>query len=796
MQFDPASKKLRIDAAELCHTVVNHASIDRRAAHIRPDDGKVDELLEHQYGTNYHPKQELCRTVSRGGLFYEIHATADGIARASGKTTVCVNRLFGDYTSKLDADRTAETVAFAALLAYMVAESEMLGTIAFRITFFHNSRDKSVIEKSFSRRELAEAVGRLLDLHRPFAALEAERLCVRIPNCKTLTFPYPEMRPQQRDFIVETLRAIGSGKKALIEAPTGTGKTAAALYPALRALGAGMIDKIFYFTSKNTTALAALDAARKMSDKTGIRAVHITAKERICPVKLRDPMKCTPEVCPRAKGHFGRVPDALADLVGAARIYDADTIADIAGKHSVCPYELSLDLSEACDLIICDCNYLIDEAAYFRRYFEPGASDARYVFLFDEAHNLLDRAKACYGGELRRSEIRRFLDETRTAPKNAVCDTLTDLDFYIDSMRELCADNLEEDAGGTVHGFTTVHSFDKQLYDLLVAFDRAASKYIRSPLCGSLPDSLHMLADKAKKYITAMELFDRAFVGTVTVHGEEVITKVICIDPSELLAKKTARGRATVFFSATLTPLDYYATLYGAPDAAKLKLDCPYDPANLCVCIMDKLSVRYQYRSQSAASVADAIMQTVSRRDGNYMVYFPSYAYMTEVQTLFKYKYPHIRTVVQAKEMSEYARRGFLDAFRAGARTALVGFSVLGGIYSEGIDLVGDRLIGSVIVGVGLVQPSDENEILREYYDDKYEAGREYAYIYPGFNRVLQAAGRVIRTETDRGVIVFIDERYAEPTYKALMPAQYRTAKFVGDTQSLTAVLDRFWADK
>lgn len=796
MQFDPVSKKLRIDARELCHTVVNHASIDRRAAHIREDDGKVDDLLEHRYGTNYHKKQALCRTVSRGGLFYEIGGTADGIARENGKVTVCVNRLFGDYTSKLDTDRTAETVALAALLACMVAESELLGSVAFRITFFHNSRDIRVIEKSFSRRELTEAVGRLLDLHRPFAALEAERLCVRIPNCKTLAFPYPEMRPQQRDFIVETLRTIGGGGKALIEAPTGTGKTAAALYPALRALGAGMIDKIFYFTSKNTTALAALDAARNMSASTGIRAVHITAKERICPVRLRDPMKCTPEVCPRARGHYGRVPDALAELIRSAHIYDADTIAEAAGRHSVCPYELSLDLSEACDIVICDCNYLIDEAAYFRRYFEPGATDARYVFLFDEAHNLLDRAKACYGGELRRSEIRRFLDEVRTVPKNAVCDALADLEFYIDSMRELCADSMEEDDAGAVHGFTTVHSFDKQLYDLLAAFDRAAAKYIRSPLCGSLPDHLYLLHDKVKKYLTAMELFDRCFVGTVTVHGDEVIAKIVCIDPSGQLAKKTARGRASIFFSATLTPLDYYATLYGAPDAAKLKLDCPYDRANLCVCIMDKLSVRYQFRSQNAAAVADAIMQTVSRRDGNYMVYFPSYAYMTEVQTLFKYKYPHIRTVVQAKDMSEHARRGFLDAFRAGARTTLVGFSVLGGIYAEGIDLVGDRLIGSVIVGVGLVQPSDENEILREYYDDKYEAGREYAYIYPGFNRVLQAAGRVIRTETDCGVVVFIDERYAEPTYKELMPAQYRTAKFVGDTQALGAVLDRFWAGK
>ena len=305
IQFDPASKKLRIDAAELCHTVVNHADIDRRAARIREDDGKVDELLESRHGTNYHTKQALCRTVSRGGLFYEISGTADGILRESGKTTVCVNRLYGGYTSELSADRTAETVALAALLAYMVAESEMLGTVTFCVTFFHNSRDVRTIEKRFSRRELSEAVLRLIDLHRPFAALvEAERLCVRIPNCKTLAFPYPAMRPQRRDFIVETLRAIGGGKKALIEAPTGTGKTVAALYPALRALGAGMIDKIFYFTSKNTTALAALDAARKMSAATGIRAVHITAKERICPVKLRDPMQVYARRLPARQGAF------------------------------------------------------------------------------------------------------------------------------------------------------------------------------------------------------------------------------------------------------------------------------------------------------------------------------------------------------------------------------------------------------------------------------------------------------------------------------------------------------------
>ena len=793
MRFDAATKKVYITAEELCHSVVNYASIDARGARIYPDTGKISDYMEAKFGLKYSPEVHCHRTVTRGGLFYEIDSICDGIIRDGSKVTVCVNRHFGGYTSTIDSDIAAEYIGIAVANAYMIAESEMLSSISFAVTFYHNSKDVKTVEKTFTRSELSAAFVRLVDMHRPFAALEAERVCVRLPGAKAQSFPYREMREQQHDFMLEVLRTVKYGGKAMIEAPTGTGKTMAALYPALKALGTGYADKIFYFTSKNTTALAALDAAKKLSATSGIRAVHITAKERVCPIKISDPFKCTPEKCPRAKGHYKRTADAISDIVTSHKIIDTETISEYAKKYSICPYEFSLDLSERCDVVVCDCNYLIDESAYFRRYFSDCEKNERYIFLFDEAHNLLERAKESFGAELHLSKIRRFLDSVRAIQKSDVIEALSNVEFYVNSMRDLCADSSETDEEGFTYGFAKINAFDKQFYDLLTVFTKAADKYTRSTAFGSLPDTLFDIVADAKKYLSALELFDDCFTHTVTVYGNDVISKILCLDPSKRLAKRTAKGVASIFFSATLTPLEYYASLYGASDGAKLKLDCPYNRENLAVCIMDKLSVKYQLRSQNAGAVADAIYSTVSRRDGHYMVYFPSYAYMSEVQTLFKYKYPHIKTVIQAQNMNEASRNAFLNAFNTETRTTLVGFSVLGGIYSEGIDLAGDRLIGTVIIGVGLTKPTNESEVLREYYDTKYEMGTEYAYTYPAFNRVLQAAGRVIRTETDRGVVVFIDERYAEPQYKELFPYQFRQAKFVGDTRSLERVIDSFW---
>ncbi|MBQ5798376.1 MAG: DEAD/DEAH box helicase, partial [Clostridia bacterium] len=518
MIFDAAAKKVHITTGELCRTVVNHASIDVRGARIYADSGKLREIYERKFGLAYEADVPVFRTVSRGGIFYEISGVCDGIIRHNSKVTVCINRMINDFTSKVDADMAAETIGNAVALAHIVAESEMLVNVTFLVGFYHNQNDIKYIEKTYTKQEMASAFYRLLDMYRPFAALEAERVCVRLPEAKAAEFPYRDMRPQQRDFMVEVLRAVKTRGKAVIEAPTGTGKTMAALFPALKALGTGYVDKIFYFTSKTTTAFAAIEAAKKLAENTGIRAIHISAKERCCPIRMRDPFKCTPEKCPRANGHFKRTADAITDIVTAHNVIDLAAINEFANKHSVCPYEFSLDLTEYCDIVICDYNYLIDEASHFRRYFGDGESNGqKYIFLFDEAHNLLERAKASFGAEIRLSKIRKFLDEVRTVPQNAVCESLSSIEFYVNSMRELCADNTEESEDGFVRGFTTSNAFDKQFFDLLVTFIRAADKFMRSPIYSSLPDSLFDIVSDAKKYLLALEMFDECFVHTISV---------------------------------------------------------------------------------------------------------------------------------------------------------------------------------------------------------------------------------------------------------------------------------------
>lgn len=791
MEYDAGAKLVRVFAEELCRKVVNYGDIDARGVRIFPDGGRMSARLSEKYGADYETNLPLCGTYSRGGLFFEITAVCDGYLHTENGDTVYIHRAVSAPTARLTPDQTAESVGLAALCACLAVMQSGAEKIAFCLTLSHGAQDVRTVEKTMTAAEFSAALSRLVDLFLPFASLVAEKALVRLPGCRSLSFPYAEMRAQQREFMTETLRAVKAHGALLVEAPTGTGKTMAALYPAFKALGAGHAEKIFYFTSKNTTALAALDAAKRISAAAGVRAIHITAKARLCPVRAGDPYKCTPQICPRAGGHYKRLPDAIADLMTAQTVIGEKEILEYAEKYHLCPYEFALDLTEYADLIVCDCNYLIDEAAYFRRYFAEDAK-GKYLFLFDEAHNLPDRAKDAYGARLSLSLLKHFRAQAGEF-EHPVCKALDALILYIEGLHMLCAADAETDARGRLYGFTALPTFDKTLEKLLAAFLHACDRYFHSAEYGALPPTLHDVYAAAKEFSTSLSIFDDHFTGTAEVRGDDLILQILCLDPSGQLAKKLKKGIASVFFSATLSPLDYYATLLGVPKAIKLRLDSPYDRSNLAVCILDKLSVRYQARTQNASAVAQAIFAAASARRGNYMVYFPSYAYLKEVHSLFSAAYPQMHTVVQSRDMNGRERRAFLDAFSAENTETLIGFCVLGGIYAEGIDLVGERLIGTVIVGVGMIQPSNESEILAAYCEEKYEAGKEYAYIYPGFNKVLQAAGRVIRTERDRGVIVLIDERYAEEPYRSLLPKQYRHAKLCGNARALAAVLSAFW---
>jgi Rad3-related DNA helicase len=476
------------------------------------------------------------------------------------------------------------------------------------------------------------------------------------------------------------------------------------------------------------------------------------------------------------------------------RCYDRRRIEQVAAKHKVCPYELSLDVSEYCDVIIADYNYAFDPLVYLRRYFSQGAPLAgKNVFLVDEAHNLVDRARDMYSAVLSRRAFERLYArvDRRDRTLNEALETVI---RAMRKMKSLCRENLETDAEGKDCGFYMSRSPLCDFSEMLNYFTAQCDGWLRLHREEDIANEVSELCYTVKEYACVMEHYDEHYVTYVELSGGDTTVRLVCLDPSGELDILQHRAVSTTMFSATLTPLDYFAdVLGGGPNAEKLALPSPYDKENFGLFAVSGISTRYAERQETARAVAGCIGAAVSGKRGNYIVYFPSYSYLETVLVRFRALYPSVTTVVQKKGMRVAEREAFLDAFRDDSDVLRVGFCVLGGSFSEGVDLPGSRLIGSVIVGVGLSGISGERNLLQEYYQNKSEMGREYAYIYPGMNRVLQAAGRVIRREEDRGIVVLLDDRYETPAYTHLFPNHWMHLRYARNPKNLAEMVRDFW---
>jgi Rad3-related DNA helicase len=501
--------------------------------------------------------------------------------------------------------------------------------------------------------------------------------------------------------------------------------------------------------------------------------------------------------CPYAAGYYDRAPDAVYELLTTGRGYSRTRIAEIAAKYKVCPYELSLDVSEHCDVIIGDYNYVFDPMVYLRRYFAPSeAIGGKSVFLIDEAHNMADRARDMYSAELRCTPLEALASLLDERDARTV-DALDGVAALMRGMRVHCRDNLTRDDDGNDRGFYLSRSpltqFNEKISALYAVLDRWLQEHREDDLAPRFAEISYAI----KEYLCILEHYDDRYLSYVLLEGGEVTVRLYCLDPSYVLDVALSRGSAAVLFSATLTPLSYFMDLLGGRDGAKhLSLSSPYERDNLGLFAVESISTRYEHRAMSAEEIARCIAATASGKRGNYMVYFPSYQYMEVVLRAFRARYPRVTTIVQKKGMYGRERDEFLEAFKADRGVLRVGFCVLGGSFSEGVDLPGDRLIGSIIVGVGLQGLSNEGNILQEYYQNKTEMGYEYAYLYPGMNRVLQAAGRVIRRDEDVGVVVLIDDRYATPAYTELFPPHWRHIQYAGCAENLAEMVREFWENR
>ena len=881
MHYNPATEQIEISVRELCALAFKGGSLDnrvpphslyRRAEEGREVHDKLRALRESGKGLGvtaeaprrprgseeirysvepppppaYHAEVPLRHTCRMDGVTFLVSGRADGVWY--DPTGGCVVEEIKS-ASPTGADRYIRSPREADLAqltcyGYFLCAAKGLDRITLRLTYATAGREEEAYfaDSIMTAEQLAGGYAAILRMILPRAKDLVERETTLRKTAKRAIFPYTEVRDAQQDMIRECWRDMRAGKTLFAEAPTGIGKTMATLYPAVRCLGEGKCDKIFYLTAKNATRREAFAAVQKLNEAaTPIRACVITARESACICEAaktaaqsggnRISTYCNPLACPYAKGYYDRADSAIFDMLsGDKTVFSGLDIRAAAKKWQVCPYELALDLSELCEVVICDYNYVFSPSVYLRRYFSEGIPHTeghRYIFLVDEAHNLPDRARDMYSGALSLSDVTAAQDilhawetrigddlifptedvgeaeEDRTAPRLSAV-SLDDLVGVLSRMSGVCAESMVVDTDGVRRGVSLDRNQPVALCETARNLSTLCDRWLRRNTAHPLYSTVDGLATSLRSFRTAADYFDRRFATFVEVEGEDVRVKLTCLDPAGILRPILQKAEARVLFSATLTPNDYFADILGGDrDSVLVSFESPFPRDHLCVAVCDGVSTRYEDRDGSCRKIMNYIAATVSAKRGNYLVYFPSYAYLEKVYALFAKKYPSVKTVVQKQGMTYAEREAFIASFTPDSGELLVGFCVLGGSFSEGVDLPGRSLIGAVIVGVGIPALSSERNIMREYYDETRvttdpEGGGEgegyaYAYTYPGMNHVLQAAGRVIRRPEDYGVVVLIDDRYTAEPYLHLYPEHWDMISSTEDPVSLNEYLASFW---
>jgi len=659
-----------------------------------------------------------------------------------------------------------------------------------------DSEEVKYLYRHYTRSDLEAFYQDLLGRYHRWLYFKVTWEKTRNESLKAMQFPFEQYREGQRTMAASVYRAISSGEKLFLQAPTGIGKTMSALFPALKAMSEDKAEMLFYLTAKNVTKEAALAAVKILTEKSGLRlkTVVITAKDRICLLEKRD---CRSQACEAAKGHYDRILNACFEMLNRYDLMDGETILKAAQTYNVCPFELSLDLASWADLLICDYNYAFDPSASLKRFFQDGSS-SDYVLLVDEAHNLVDRARSMYTASLSKQA---WLDLRRTLPKNSP---------LVRSVSRLNTLLLEAKKSLGEEKFARLESMDdgwrNNLYYALLRLQTRLEEFFESMRVSGMArraetEAAYQCYFDLLFFRRVYEAADPGYVNYIEVIGNEVLLRLFCVDPANQLLEVMSRVKSVIFFSATLMPIEYYKRLSGGTPADKAyALPSPFPRENRKV-MVSRLNMTYRYRRENIPALVNLIHTAYAAHPGHYLVFFPSFAFLEETKTAYEDAFLGDPLFCQESRMSEKEREAFLDGFRSD-EAPRIGFAVLGGVFSEGIDLKGESLIGVIVVTVGLPQLGTERNLIKEHLERMNDAvirgrGFEYAYQFPGLGRVFQAAGRVIRTETDRGIILLVDDRFDSSRYRGLLPSEWyeegqNRLEVVNET-NLEEKLKKFW---
>ncbi|MDL2287908.1 ATP-dependent DNA helicase [Oscillospiraceae bacterium OttesenSCG-928-F05] len=746
---------------------------------------RAHRRIQKSMGPGYQSEVTLSEEVVMGGIPVLLQGRADGVFEEDG--VPIIDEIKSTFMSfeRFEAQAPLH-LGQGKCYAYMLLKTleEAPAQIGVQLTYVRlDDGEVRRRREYFSPEALEGFMDDLCAKYGAFLAFQAAWKLERDVSIAALEFPFSAYRSGQRELAVAVYRTVERAGTLFAEAPTGIGKTLSALFPSVKAMGEGKAEKLFYLTAKTVTRAVAEDAAARLAAR-GLRmkTLSLRAKDKICVQETRE---CTPEACPCAKGHYDRVNTALLELLRGEDALTPGVVSALAEAHKVCPYELSLDAALFSDLIVCDYNHAFDPVVYLRRFF--GGGGGNYVFLIDEAHNLVERAREMYSAELEK----RAFSKLKTALKGRGRETRTlraGLEAVNRAMLERRRDM--EDEGERRRAAAEA---DMALTGAVFQFCAAADQWLAANRGGVHPlhSAVLELYFSALAYTETAEHYSEHYVTLYeAARGDFKVTQ-LCLDPSGRLEEALKRAKAAVFFSATLSPLAYYKEILGGGEEAKLlRLGSPFHQENLLLLAHRGISTRYKDRERSLAQVAEALYTAAARGGGNIMAFFPSYDYMQAVHRLFAETFPEIRVMIQENTTDEAVRAGFLAEFREENTAPLLGFCVMGGVFSEGIDLVGRRLSGAVIIGVGLPKVTLRTDLIRTYFDEKNGGGFDYAYVFPGMNKVMQAAGRVIRTESDRGFVLLIDDRFGTAKYRALYPEHWRGMRTVNDTETCGAMIE------
>lgn len=724
---------------------------------------RLHRKIQKQMGSHYQPEVSLKKDTEYDDLILRVEGRADGIFLQDEQ--FCIDEIKGVY-KKLELMEEPVLVHRAQALCYawIYLDAHDLEKIDIQMTYAH--LDTEVIKRfreTLTRAELKQWYEELTDSYHKWLAYQIEWRKKRNESMENLEFPF-EYRKGQRKMVSGIYHAISKKEQIFIQAPTGVGKTMSAVFPAVRAIGQGMAETVFYLTARTITRTVAQDAFEILRDRGLLfKVITITAKEKLC---FCDKPECDPEKCPYAKGHYDRINDAVYELWTTEQSFDRETLLRHAQKWQVCPFEMSLDLAVWMDGVICDYNYVFDPNVCLKRFFGENVS-GNYLFLIDEAHNLVDRGREMYSASICLNDV----IETRKFVKpysQKLWKKLGKVKKQMEELRQNCGEwKVQENAGVLPISLLSVQGELDQL--------------LEEPPAQEVVDGILDFYFEVRDFLNISELVDDNYVVyTAFDENGRFYMKLFCVNPAENLQKCLDKGNSTVFFSATLLPLQYYRKMLSTrSENFGMYVESPFEQKKRCLMICRDVSSKYTRRGyEEYRKIAEYIARMSWQKKGNYMVFFPSYRLMEDVYQVYQdeFSVSWVRCISQHVSMTELEREEFLEEFTEETEETLVGFCVMGGIFSEGIDLIGDRLIGAAVVGTGLPQVNCEREILKGYYDEKGEQGFDYAYRYPGMNKVLQAAGRVIRTKEDTGAILLMDERFLNRDYRNLFPREWNDA--------------------